>query len=333
MAWVKGTMRYRSNYRGRYAARSARFRNFRARRRRMYRRRRARAGRWKRRRRPRPTLRRLASGVRTLFKRSKLDNKFFYLLEDNTLVENNSDWTIIGGKALNSCPAYTAGGDPLKMREQDSESAIVKSIRIRLQITANDVECEGLEPYYVMLIKTSHQRGTIAGIQPCQPNEFFDYDSVPPGIPVFWGFRLVADNGQEILADTKVLKVWTGQIMPSGAYRAITTDYSALALQANVPAVGQINDFVPYSGAPPGASAYTITQPGSVQYVPTLPKERNFKHTHKCGKHGMMTKFEDVAEETPIVNSYFLLALGSNTVGSRNGYRISSSVKVNFVSS
>lgn len=290
---------------------------------------------WVRRRRRtrRTSLKRLASGVRTLFKRSKVDNRFFYLQENNTLVENDTDWVIIGGKALNSIPNYVAGGDPMKMREQDNESAVVKHIRFRLQLRAQDIEAPGTMPYYVMLIKTSHQRGTIAGIQPCQPNEFFDYDATPPNMPRWDGFRLVSDNGQEILADTKVLWVKKGLLQPSGAYRARTVNYGLMGIENDVPAAGSINDIVAASTAPPGSDPKTIEEPGSVDFVPTRPNEIVLTHSHRCGPSGLLTKFEAVDTDQPIVESYFLLALGNQPAASRQGYRVSASIKVTFTSS
>lgn len=288
----------------------------------------------RRRRRRRPTLRRVAAGVKTLFKRSKMDKRLCYFADNNQLVSGDTDWHVLFRSPINSIPAYTAGGDPMKMREQDNETAVCLRSRIRIRISANPIESEEIQPYFVMLCKTNNGRGTAAGIQMPQVSEFFDMDSVPAGntLPIWKGFRLVTDNGQEILKNTTVLKTWSGHIQATGQYRAITTSIVA-GLQNEVPAAGSVNDFVAPSGSPPGTTPYTITAPGSVQYTPTLPNFVDIDYTHKYGPHGHTAKFEAVDTDTPIVESYFVVALGLASDTAADGYRCNAVCKTVFQSS
>lgn len=220
----------------------------------------------------------------------------------------------------------------MMMREQDSESAVCTRSHIRIRVSAHPNEAPDTPtPYFIMLCKTNFGRGTPAGIQMPAVTDFYDADSIPAGntLPPWMGFRLVSDNGQETLANTKVLKIWRGNLEATGNYRAWTTNYGLLEQENN--AVGTNNGFV---GSTPGGDPVTINDPSSVTYTPTRPSYKDIIYTHKYGPHGHTAKFEDVTTSDPIVEAYFVVALGVQTdsIGT-NGYRVNGLCKTVFQSS
>lgn len=314
----------RPNRHGRRAAMARRIqRAFRRRRLRNNLRRRAAA------RRRRPTVRALARSVRTLFRRD--DKKYFYLADPDTPVQTVGNWTALGSAtALNSCPASDGGLSVWNMREVDSVSCNLKTIRIHMLVEKhlNSLDRNRYCPYFIVLLKTTNHIGAAGGITYPDLDEFFDPQAAPAignRLSRFDTYRTTQGPGSETLSNTKVLKVWKGTLQSAGGLCPVSLD-----------TVGTSTD------APPAAAGTIVSdggaaQPANCNYQSTYPSKVLIKYTHRC--NNAKVKFDAAQGATamnPINNHYYLLAAAGYGAtgpgpGARDFYNVSSMIKINYV--
>ena len=279
-------------------------------------------------RRRRPTVRGLARAVKTLFRRD--DKKFFYLADPDTPVQTVGNFTALGSAtALNSCPASDAGLAVWNMREVDSVSCNLKSIRIHMLVEKhlNSLDRNRYCPYWIALIKTTNHIGAAGGITYPDLDEVFD----PAGAPTignrlsrFMSFRTCQGPGSETLTNTKILKVWTGTLQSSGYQERVALD-----------TVGTSTDTPPNPGgtivSDAGAGA-----PTNCNYTSTYPSKVLIKYTHRCNNAKVtFDSSQGATAMNPTNNHYYLLAAApfgaTSGVGARDFYNVSSMIKINFV--
>lgn len=280
-------------------------------------------------RRRRPTVRSLANSVRRLYRRD--DKKYFYLADPDLPVDSTANWTQLGAlQALNSCPAADAGLSVWNMREIDSVSCNLKTIRIHMLVEKhlNNLDRNRYCPYYIILLKTTNHIGSTGGITYPDLDEFFDPQADPAlgnRLSRFDTFRNTQGPGSETLTNTKVLKVWSGTLQSAGMLQ-----------QTNLETVGTSGD-VPPAAAGSIENDAGAGAPANCNFQARYPSKVLIKYTHKCNNAKVM--FDAASGPNamnPINNHYYLLAAAPRGatgpgVGARDFYNVSTMIKINYV--
>lgn len=269
------------------------------------------------------TNKQLTKTLRSLTKKVS-DRKFFYLEEAVTPVWNNGDFTpLCGGNALNACPpSGTTGLLPYNCREVDSASCNLKNIKISINLTklVNNSDRNRYCPYWIGLVKTTNQIGSVAGIAMPRLDDIFDPNALTTGLLSNvnrWDtYRTMEGPGSENLKSTKILWSTQGVLQSPGMLQPVSLD-TATATAPGGGTTGTIqND--------PG-----VTAPENCNFQATYPSHVTIRHTHKC--KNAVVKFDTVASGEPINNKYFLVALAKGSgANNRDLYVCSSSIKTSY---